>query len=153
MSEEIKEPISKAEQKRLGDMFLELRAQCPHVPKDANIKYNAKDVGKCVYILTAGDSVRKYDITGGFTSKLKIQVAYQSFPTGNGQIINAQDVSDSITMWLEDVENLPVLKGGRKVTNFTAYDSFSSVEEVEGDKATVFAANADMEYRVKGERF
>ena len=93
---------------------------------------------------------KKWDIAGGFTADLNIQLAYQSFPTGNGQMINAQFVLDNIAGWLEDVENLPKLTGNRKITKFTTSDSFSAVEEVEGDKATVYVSNVVMEYRKKG---
>ena len=37
----------------------ELIAECPFIPKDAKVKYNSKDVGKCVYIITAGGSIKK----------------------------------------------------------------------------------------------
>lgn len=150
MPEEIKERLSKTEYDKVGEMLLELIAECPFIPKDAKVKYNSKDVGKCVYIITAGGGIKKWDIIGGFTADLNIQLAYQSFPTGNGQMINAQSVLDNIAGWLEDVENLPKLTGNRKITKFTASDSFSTVEEVEGDKATVYVSNVVMEYRKKG---
>lgn len=147
MTEEIKERLSKTEYDKVGEMLLELIAECPYIPKDAKIKYNSKDVGKCVYIITAGGSIKKRNILGGFTAEINIQVAYQSFPQGNGQMINAQAVVDNIVSWLEDVDNLPALTDNRKVTKITASDSFPSVEEVEGDKATVFASNVVMEYK------
>ena len=62
-------------------------------------------------------------------------------------MINAQAVVDNITGWLEDVDNLPILTKNRKVTKITASGSFADVEEVEGDKSTVFAANITMEYK------
>lgn len=152
MSEEIKERLSKTEYDRIGDMLLELFGDCPYIPKDAKIKYNSKDVGKCVYIITAGGNIKSRNVLGGFTAELTIQVAYQSFPQGNGQMINAQAVVDNITGWLEDIQNLPKLTGNRTITKITAGGSFPGVEEVEGDKATVFAANVTMEYR-KEERW
>lgn len=150
MPEEIKERLSKTEYDKVGEMLLELIAECPFIPKDAKVKYNSKDVGKCVYIITAGGGIKKWDIAGGFTAELNIQLAYQSFPTGNAQMINAQAVLDNIAGWLEDVENLPKLTGNRKITKFTAGDSFSAVEEVGNDKSTVYVSNVVMEYRKKG---
>lgn len=150
MPEEIKERLSKTEYDKVGEMLLELIAECPYIPAGANIKYNSKDVGKCVYVITAGGGIKKWDIAGGFTAELNIQVAYQSFPVGNGQMINAQAVLDNIAGWLEDVENLPKLTGNRKITKFTAGGSFPDVEEVEGDKATVYVSNVVMEYLKKG---
>lgn len=147
MPKEIKERLSKTEYDKVGKMLLELIEECPFIPKDANVKYNSKDVGKCVYIITAGGSIKKRNVLGGFTAELTIQIAYQSFPQGNGQMINAQAVVDNITSWLEDVENLPTLTKNRKVTKITASGSFPGVEEVEGDRATVYAANVTMEYK------
>ena len=148
MSEEIKEPIPKSEGLKIGDMLLELIEKCPYIPGGAKIKYNSKDVGKCVYVITAGGSITKRNVLGGFTAELTIQIAYQSFPQGNDEMIDAQAVVDDITGWLDDVQNLPDLKGNRKVTRITSGGSFSDVEEVEGDKSTVFAANVVMEYEV-----
>lgn len=151
MSEEIKERLSKTEYDRIGDMLLELFADCPHIPKDAKIKYNALEVGKCVCIATAGGVIKKRDIIGGFTAELSLRILYQSFPTGNGDMIKAQAVVDNITSWLEDIENFPKLTGNRKITKITAEPSFSTVEQVENDKATVYVSNVTMEYRKKGE--
>ena len=151
VSEEYKEKLSKTEYDRIGDMLLELFADCPYIPTDAKIKYNSKDVGKCVYIMTAGGSIKSRDVIGGFTAELAIQVAYQSFPTGNGQMITAQNVVDNITSWLEDIDNFPKLTGNRKITKITAEPSFSTVEQVENDTATVYVANVVMEYRKRGE--
>ena len=149
MPEEIKERLSKTEYDKVGEMLLELIAECPYIPAGANIKYNSKDVGKCVYIITAGGNIKSRNVLGGFTAELTIQVAYQSFPQGNGQMINAQAAVDNITGWLEDIQNLPRLTGNRTITKITASGSFPDVEEVEGDKSTVFAANVVMEYEVE----
>lgn len=149
MPEEIKEPLSKTEEKRMGDVLLELVGACPFVPKDAKIKYNSKDIGKCVYIVTAGGSIKKRNVLGGFTAELTIQIAYQSFPQGNGQMINAQAVVDNITGWMENIQNFPWLTGNRTITKITAGGSFPDVEEVEGDKSTVFASNVIMEYEAE----
>lgn len=150
MSEEIKERLSKTEYDKVGEMLLELIAECPFIPKDAKVKYNSKDVGKCVYIITTGGGLKKKYISGSFTAEIGLQIAYQSFPQGNGQMINAQALVDNIANWLEDVENLPKLTGNRTITKITANNSFPNVEEVEGDKATVFAVNVVMEYYKKG---
>ncbi len=150
MPEEIKERLSKTEYDKVGEMLLELIAECPYIPAGANIKYNSKDVGKCVYIITVGGGIKKRYVSGSFVAELGLQIAYQSFPQGNGQMINAQAVVDNIAGWLEDIENLPKLTENRTITKFTANESFPDVEEVEGDKATVFAVNAIMQYEKKG---
>lgn len=147
MDEKPKERLSKAEYDRMGDMLLEMLADCPYIPKDTKIKYNAMDTGKCVCIATLGGNIKKRNVLGGFTAELSLQIAYQSFPQGNGQVINAQAVVDNITAWLEDVTNLPKLTGKRTITKITADGSFPTVQEVEGDKSTVFAANVVMEYK------
>lgn len=147
MKEEIKERLSKTEYDKVGEMLLELIAECPFIPKDAKVKYNSLEVGKCVSISTAGGSIKKKNVLGGFTAELTVQVLYQSFPTTNSQMINSQSVVDNITSWMEDVENLPYLSKNRKVTKITASPSFSDVIEVGGDKSTVYVSNLTLEYK------
>ena len=96
MPEEIKERLSKTEYDKVGEMLLELIAECPYIPKDAKIKYNALEVGKCVSISTAGGNIKKRNVLGGFTAELVIRIMYQSFPKTNAQMINAQAVVDDI---------------------------------------------------------
>lgn len=147
MPEEIKERLSKTEYDKVGEMLLELIAECPFIPKDAKIKYNALEVGKCVSISTAGGSIKKRNVLGGFTAELAVQVLYQSFPTTNSQMINSQSVVDNITSWMEDVENLPSLSKNRKVTKIIANPSFPDVIEVGEDKSTVYVSNLTLEYK------
>lgn len=149
MPEEIKERLSKTEYDKVGEMLMELIAECPYIPEDTKIKYQSKDVGKCVYIITAGGGIKNRNVLGGFTAELNIQIAYQGFPKSNAQMINAQAVVDNITGWLEDIQNLPKLTGNRVITKITASGSFADVEEVEGDKSTVFASNVIMEYEAE----
>ena len=148
MAEEIKERLSKTEYDKVGEMLLELIAECPFIPKDAKIKYNALEVGKCVSISNAGGNIKKRNVLGGFTAELVIRIMYQSFPKTNAQMINAQAVVDDIAGWLEDIQNLPSMTGNRTITKITTSGSFSDVIEVEGDKSTVYAADAVMEYEV-----
>ena len=145
MTEE-KERLSKTEYDKVGEMLLELIAECPYIPEDAQIRYQQKDIGKCIYIITAGGSIKKRNVLGGFTAELIIQIANQSFPKTNAQIVNAQSVVDNIVGWLEDVKNLPSLTKDRKFTKITASPSFSDLEEVGVDKSIVFASNITMEY-------
>ena len=149
MPEEIKERLSKTEYDKVGEMLLELIAECPYIPKDAKIKYNALEVGKCVSISTVGGNIKKRNVLGGFTAELVIRIMYQSFPKTNAQMINAQAVVDDIAGWLEDIQNLPSMTGNRTITKITTGGSFSDVIEVEGDKSTVYAADAVMEYEVE----
>ena len=149
MPEEIKERLSKTEYDKVGEMLLELIAECPYIPKDAKIKYNALEVGKCVSISTVGGNIKKRNVLGGFTAELVMRIMYQSFPKTNAQMINAQAVVDDIAGWLEDIQNLPSMTGNRTITKITTGGSFSDVIEVEGDKSTVYAADAAMEYEVE----
>lgn len=147
MKEEIKERLSKTEYDKVGEMLLELISGCPFIPPDTKVKYNAIDVGKCVSIITAGGNIKKKNVLGGFTAELAIQIAYQSFPTGNGQMVNAQAVVDNISGWLEDIKNLPRLTGNRTITKITAGGSFPDVKDVQGDKSVVYITNVTMEYK------
>ena len=148
MLEENKERLSKTEYDKIGDMLLELMGDCPYIPKDAKIKYNSKDVGKCVCIFTTGGNIKSKNVLGGFTAELTMQIAYKSSPQGNGAMIDAQDVLEKITGWLEDFKNMPRLTNDRTVTKITAGASFPAVEDVEGDNSTVYVSNVVMEYEV-----
>lgn len=148
MLEENKERLSKTEYDKIGDMLLELMGDCPYIPKDAKIKYNSKDVGKCVCIFTTGGNIKSKNVLGGFTAELTMQIAYKSSPQGNGAMIDAQDVLEKITGWLEDIENLPRLTNNRTIIKITAGASFPAVEDVEGDNSTVYVSNVVMEYEV-----
>lgn len=149
MSEETKEYLSKTEYEEAGEMLLELIAECPYTPKDAKIKYQSKDVGKCIYLFTTAGEVKKRNVLGGFTAELKAQVAYQNFPQGNEQMLDAQLTVDKITGWMEECKTLPGLTDNRIITKITASESFPAVEEVGGDKTTVFTADVVMEYEAE----
>lgn len=145
MNENIK-PLSADEYDRVGDMILELFAQCPHIPKGASIKYNSEDTGTCVCIFTTGGNYLKKYVSGSFEAELWLEIGYQSFPKGNGQIINSQAVVDNIAKWLENIEELPKLSDGRTITSFSANNSFPAVKDVENDTSVTFAVKASMKY-------
>ena len=155
MPEEIKERLSKTEYDKVGEMLLELIAECPFVPKDlkdraGGILYQDRGTDKCICILTNGGGIKDRDIIGGFTATLNIQIAYKSFPTSNKQRIDSQDVVDKIMWWLSNLDNLPSLSTG-KIIDIESSESFAAKEEVENDKSVIFAANAVMECKRKGE--
>lgn len=155
MPEEIKERLSKTEYDKVGEMLLELIAECPYVPKDlkdkaGGIQYQSMGTEKCIGILTLpGAKYVKKNVLGGFTARVNFQIAYKGSPTSNKQRIDAQAVVDNIMDWLEDIQNLPRLSGGRVITKITASSSFATVDEVSNDKSTVFVADATMEYEVE----
>lgn len=149
MPEEIKERLSKTEYDKVGEMLLELIAECPFIPADLqgtpNIFYQSMGTGKCIGILTLpGAKYVKKNVLGGFTAQVGFRVAYKSSPKNNLQTINAQSVVDDIMGWLEDTDNLPNLSNGRTITKITASNSF--LDDVGDDKSTVFSADAVMEY-------
>ena len=156
MPEEIKERLSKTEYDKVGEMLLELIAECPYIPADlkgktGGIQYQSMGTDKCIGMLTLPGAkyVKKY-VSGSFVAQVSFQIAYKSSPTNNKGRIDAQAVVDNIMDWLEDIEKLPSLSGGRKITKITASSSFATVDEVSGDKQTVFVANAEMRYEKKG---
>ena len=152
MTEE-KERLSKTEYDKVGEMLLELIAECPYIPTDLknspNIFYQSMGTGKCIGIMTLPGAkyVKKY-VSGSFVTQVGFRVMYKSSPTNNLQTINAQSAVDNIMGWLEDIDNLPSLSGGRTVTKITASNSF--LDDIGDDKSTVFSADAVMEYEKKG---
>lgn len=155
MAEESKERLSKTEYEKVGEMLLELIAECPYIPADlqgkaGGILYQDKGTDKGIFILANDGGIKDRDIIGGFTAVLNIQIAYQSFPTTNKQRIDAQNIVDKIMEWLSDVENLPQLSTG-KILDIESMGSFATKEDVNKDKSTVFVGNATMECRKKGD--
>lgn len=152
MNEEVKEKLSRTEYDKVGEMLLELISGCPYIPADlkgkaGGIQYQSRGADKCIAVITLpGGNIKRKNIWGEFTAELPVQIAYKSFPDNNKQRIDAQNVVDQIVEWLNDVGNLPRLSGGRKITQIISSPSFSSIDDVEGDKSTVFAANVVMEY-------
>lgn len=155
MSEEVKERLSKEEYEKVGEMLIELIAACPHTPQDlvtksGGIKYPDLSAERCIGIIPFPvNKYISYDITGGFTAQFGFAVAYKSFPTGNSQNVTAQAVVDNIMGWLENVEDLPKLSGGRIITKITASNS-AVMENTGDDKSVTYAAEAVMQYRKKG---
>ncbi len=150
MSEEKYERLSLSEYELIGRALFELLADCPELPEDVPLKYQTKEKGECISFLAFDSKVKKYDITGGFTAEVNFQIAYKSFPTTNGQRMNAQSLVDNIMKWLESVRDYPLLTDGRKITKITASSSEPFTDSADNDGNVVFAADAVMEYRKKG---
>lgn len=148
MLEENKERLSKTEYDKIGDMLLELMGDCPYIPKDAKIKYNALEVGKCVGIIAVGDGTKKPYVTGGFSAKLTLRIMYQSFPQGNGAMIDAQAVVENIVSWMDGLKSFPKLTNGRTIIKITAGVGLPEILESKGDNAIVYSSNVVMEYEV-----
>lgn len=151
MNEEKFEQLSRTEYDTIGRMILELVAGCPYIPEGLTPQYQSIDTTESVGIFTLpGAKYLRWDVIGGFTAQINFQIAYKSFPGTNAQRINSQAVVDSIMAWLEKVEELPKLSGGRKITKITASNSVPYVDKAGDDKSVTFAADAVMEYRKKG---
>lgn len=152
MPEEIKERLSKTEYDKVGEMLLELIAECPFIPADLKddsygILYDSTSDGKGIFILTDGGKVIKRNVLGGFTAAINMQIAYQSAIKTNPQRINAQETVNQITGWLGDLENLPKLTKGRTITKFEASGSYASRDDTTPDGYVVYASNISMEYK------
>lgn len=148
MLEENKERLSKTEYDKIGDMLLELMGDCPYIPKDAKIKYNALEVGKCVAIIAVGDGTKKPDVTGGYSAKLTLRIWYQSFASTNGEMIDAQAVVENIVNWLDGIKKFPKLANDWMITKITAGVGLPEIVEAK-DKTIVYGSNVVMEYEVE----
>lgn len=153
MNEE-KERLSKTEYDKVGEMLLELIAECPYVPESVKnvpqgmgILIDSTGEGMGLFILTDGGRVKKRNVLGGFEAVINMQIAYQSKADTNLKRINAQETVNKITGWLGDLENLPKLTGKRVITKFEASGSYSSRETTTQDGYVAFVANVAMEYR------
>lgn len=154
MLEENKERLSKTEYDKIGDMLLELMAECPHVPKSLkNVKggilYDEIGAGLCVFILTDGGRRKKKCINGTLIAELNMRIAYQSKPDGNGTRIDAQEIANKMVDWFCDLENLPQLTNGTIITKFDASPVSSSRGETTKDGYVPYVSYVTMECELK----
>ena len=154
MTEE-KERLSKTEYDKVGEMLLELIAECPHVPQSVKnvpqgqgILIDSIGTGLGLFILTDGGRVKKRNVLGGFEAVVNMQIVYQSKSDTNSKRINAQDTVDKITGWLGDLENLPKLTDNRTITKFDSSGARSSRSDTTSDGYVKYASDVVMEYEV-----
>lgn len=141
------ELLSKTEYNTIGEMLLNLIAECPYIPEGITPQYQNIKTDESIGVFTLhGAKYLKKNVTGGFTAQVKFQIAYKSFPTGNGERINSQSVVDKIMEWLEKVNELPALSGNRVITKITASNSVAYKDAAGEDNSITFAADAVMEY-------
>lgn len=147
MLSEEKEPLSKQEYDKIGNLLLDLVKGCPSIPEKVPVQYQSIDTVESIGIYTLpGAKYLKRNVIGGFTAQIKFQIAYRSFPTSNNQRINSQAKVDTIMNWLEEYGKMQKLSGGRTITKITASNSLPYKDNAGGDKSTIFAADAVMEY-------
>ena len=151
MSEERIEPLAKKEYDLIGRALLELVSQFPGLPEDVPIRYQSIESTESIGIFNLpGAKYLRWYVDGGFMAQVSFQVAYKSFPTTNNQRINSQALVDDIMAWLENTDELPALTGGRTITKITASNSLPYKDATGEDKSITFAADAVMEYKMKG---
>lgn len=149
MSEPV-ELLSKTEYNTIGEMLLNLIAQCPYIPEGLTLQYQNIKTDESIGVFTLpGAKYLKKNVMGGFTAQVNFQVAYKSFPSNNGARIKSQSVVDNIMDWLEKVDELPKLSGGRTITRITASNSVAYTDATGEDKSIIFAADAVMEYEAE----
>lgn len=155
MSEETKERLSKTEYEKVGEMLLELIAECPFVPEEllqnGRILYDDTDSEAGIFILTDGGRIKKKYVSGTFIAAINIRIIFQGFPTTNIQRINAQNTVDGIKEWFDNIKTPPKLTGGRTITKFEASGSYPAREDAEENKSVAFMADVAMEYQKKGD--
>lgn len=149
MIEEKYERLSLSEYELIGKALFELLAGCPELPDGVPLKYQTKEKGESVCFLTFDSRRTSQNVQGGFTGQVNFQVAYKTFPTTNGQRINAQSVVDKIMKWFEGVRDYPLLTDGRTITKITVSNSEPFTDSADDDGNVVFAANAVMEYEAE----
>ena len=155
MPEEIKERLSKTEYDKVGEMLLELIAECPYVPEavknmQSSILYDEIGSGKGIFILTDGGRRKKKYVSGTIIAELNMRISYQSAIKTNAQRINAQETANNIVDWLCDLENLPQLTKGRKITKFEASPISAVRYDATKDGYIAYTSNVIMECEMKG---
>lgn len=152
MAEQQLEPLGTKEYSEIGKALWDLVNQYPiQEGKDPDVvaQYDGLEAGKSLSVSIIGGGRKPADITGAFIGKVNFEVSYKSNPTTSGQRINAQDFVDRIMQWLESAE-LPLLTDGRTILSITASNAIPYLDKTGQDKSTVYAADAVMEYRKRG---
>ena len=149
MPEEKYERLSLSEYELIGKALFELLSECPELPEGVPLQYQTKKKGESISFLTFDSRRTSQNIQGGFTAQVNFQIAYKSFPTTNGQRINAQSAVDKIMKWFEGVRDYPLLTDGRTITKITVSSSEPFTDSADTDGNVVFAANAVMEYETE----
>ena len=149
------EPLSATECETLGEAMWELIKQYPKQDNDPDVtaKYDELDAGVSLAVLVLGGRYKEKFISGGFIGEATFRVAYKSNPKTSPQRINSQAFVGRIMQWLEHTENLPKLTDNRTITKITASGTgeLPYKDDTGQDKSTVYAVDAVMEYRKKGE--
>lgn len=151
MEAEKVERLSPEEYELIGNALYELMKRCPYIPKKTELGYQIRAKGVSLSLVTVSSVVKNRDILDGFTAEVRFQIAYKSFPSTNLQRINAQAVLDKIIKWFTELTEYPELTEKRKITNISATPSLPFVDQADADGNVVFAADAVMEYKKKGE--
>jgi len=151
MEAEKVEQLSPEEYELIGNALYELMKRCPYIPKKTELGYQIRAKGVSLSLVTVSSVVKNRDILDGFTAEVRFQIAYKSFPSTNLQRINAQAVLDKIIKWFTELTEYPELTEKRKITSISAAPSLPFVDRADADGNVVFAADAVMEYKKKGE--
>lgn len=147
------EPLSATEYDIIEKALWELVKRYPGYGEngdpDVIPKYGELDSGVSLAVFANGGRYTGHDIVGGFTAEVNFSVMYKSNPKNSPQRINSQAFVGRIMRWLENTNNLPLLTDGRTITKITASGTYDG--GTTQDKSTIYAADAVMEYRKKGE--
>lgn len=146
MSVEKYERLSTEEYELIGKALFILLSECPYIPANIPVKYQTREIGRSLSLLTAESRVKKRNVQGGFTAEIDFQVAYKSFPKSNEQRIESQLLVDNIARWLENVKELPSLTNDRTITKITVSSSIPVVDSADEDGNQVYVSNAVIEY-------
>lgn len=152
MNEQI-ESLSTTEYNIIEEALWDLVRNYPRQSGDPDIKaeYDALGANRSLAVFVDGGRYKSRNIIGGFTAEINFRVAYKSNPTTSDLRIDAQAYVGRIMKWLENTNDLPLLTDGRKITGITSSMPMSYKDETGQDKSTVYAADAVMEYKKKGE--
>lgn len=145
------EPLSATEYDIIEKALWELVKQYPkeQIDPDVTAQYGELGTGVSLAVAANGGRYKGWDIVGGFTAEVNFSVMYKSNPKTSPQRINAQAFVGRIMRWLENTKDLPLLTDGRVITKITASGTYDG--GTTPDNSTIYAADAVMEYRKKGE--
>lgn len=145
MAEEVVR-LSTDEYELIGAALFSLLSECDVLPEGVPLKYQLKEKGTSLVLITFDSKQKNSNVQGGFTGEVSFQVAYKSFPSTNQQRINAQTDLERVMRWFTSLKDYPLLTGTRTITKITVSSSEPYTDSSDTDGNVVFAANAVMEY-------
>ena len=144
MAEET-QPLSSKEYDAIGVGLLEKISEYAGLPKDIKIDYQSVDgINHIGFLTMPGGKYTSEFVTGGFEAQLPFRILYKIAATGNQQLLNAEEMVNGLSDYLEENPNIN-LTDGREIIKILM-DSTTYRSQADEDGSVVFVRNGTVKY-------